>query len=206
MARYIGATCRISRRLGTDLGLKSRARDITTKCKLGVPPGQHGQKRSKETGYKVQLREKQKLRYLYGVQEKQFRRYYQEAVRRQGATGHVLLKLLEGRLDTVVHRLGFGCTRAESRQLVKHKSILVNGRGVNVPSYQVQPGDKIEVAEHCRGQLRIQSSLNLNEGQGVPEWLSLNAEEMSGIFKRVPERNELPSEFNEQLVVELYSK
>lgn len=206
MARYVGSTCRVSRRLGTDLGLKSRMRDISTKCKLTTAPGQHGQKRGRETGYGLQLREKQKLRYMYGVLERQFRRYYAEASRRKGATGEVLLKILECRLDNVVYRLGFGSTRAEARQLVRHKAILVNGKVVNIPSYSVSAGDEIEVRERCKNQTRIQDALKLAEGAGFPEWISVDTAKKSGVFKRVPDRSDLPAEINEQLVVELYSK
>ncbi len=206
MARYLGPTCRVSRRLGTDLGLKSRGRDLDSKCKLTTPPGAHTQKKSRETGYGLQLREKQKIRYIYGVLEKQFRKYYAEAARRKGATGEILLKLLECRLDNIVYRLGFGVTRAESRQLVRHKAVLVNNQVVNVPSYQVTPGDVIEIKENKRGQTRIQDSLKIAEGFGFPEWMSVDTAKMVGVFKRIPDRSDLPAELNEQLVVELYSK
>lgn len=206
MARYIGPTCRKARRLGTDLGLKSRVRDIESKCKLNAKPGQHGQRRSRDTGHGLQLNEKQKFKYMYGVLERQFRRYYAEAARRKGATGETLFKLLECRLDNVVYRLGFGSTRAEARQLVRHKSILVNGKIVNIPSAQVYPGDVIEVREKSRGQVRIQDALRLAENAGYPEWIEIDASNLKGIFKRVPDRSELPAELNEQLVVELYAK
>lgn len=206
MARYIGPTCRVSRRFGTDLGLKSRARDIDSKCKLTTPPGSHGQKRPRETGFGLQLREKQKIRYMYGVLERQFIRYYAEASRRKGATGEILLKLLESRLDNVVYRLGFGSTRAEARQLVRHKAVLVNGKCVSIPSYQVTVGDTIEIRERSRNQTRIQDSLRLAEGAGFPEWVSVDPSKMTGIYKRVPDRADLPAELNVQLVVELYSK
>ncbi len=206
MARYLGPTCRVSRRLGTDLGLKSRGRDIESKCKLATPPGSHAQKKSRETGYGLQLREKQKIRYIYGVLEKQFRKYYAEATRRKGATGEILLKLLECRLDNIVYRLGFGVTRAECRQLVRHKAVLVNNQVINIPSYQVAAGDVIEIREKKRGQTRIQDSLKIAEGFGFPEWVSVDTAKMVGVFKRIPDRSDLPAELNEQLVVELYSK
>lgn len=206
MARYLGPTCRIARRLGTDLGLKSRARDIETKCNINTQPGMHGQRKTRETGHGLQMKEKQKFKYQYGVLEKQFRLYYTEAARRKGATGEILFKLLESRLDNVVYRMGYGCTRAESRQLVRHKAILVNGKCVNIPSYQAKPGDVVEVRERCRGQVRIQDSLKLAETQGFSDWIEVDVAKMQGTYKRVPERNELPAEFNEQLVVELYAK
>lgn len=206
MARYLGPTCRVARRLGTDLGLKSRVRDFETKCNINTQPGQHGTKKTRETGHGLQMREKQKFKYQYGVLEKQFRLYYAEAARRKGATGELLFKLLESRLDNVVYRMGLGCTRAEARQLVRHKAILVNGSSVNIPSYQVKPGDEIEVRERSRSQVRIQDSLKLAETQGFVEWIIIDVANMKGTFKRVPERNELPAELNEQLVVELYAK
>lgn len=206
MARYLGPTCRRSRRLGTDLGLKSRIRDLDSKCKLATPPGSHAQKKTRETGYGLQLREKQKIRYIYGVLEKQFRRYYAEASRRKGATGETLLQLLECRLDNIVYRLGFGTTRSESRQLVKHKAVLVNNKTVNIPSYQVAAGDVIEIRERSKAQTRIQDSLKLAEGFGFPEWVSVDSGKMVGVFKRIPDRSDLSAEFNEQLVVEFYSK
>lgn len=206
MARYLGSTCRVSRRLGTDLGLKSRTRDLDSKCKLTTPPGMHTQKKTRETGYGLQMRAKQQIRYMYGVLEKQFRRYYKEASRRKGATGETLLKLLECRLDNIVYRLGFGTTRAESRQLVRHKAILVNNKVINIPSYQVAAGDVIEVRERSKTQTRIQDSLKLAENFGFPEWVSVDPTKMMGVFKRIPDRSDLPAELNEQLVVELYSK
>jgi small subunit ribosomal protein S4 len=206
MARYRGATCRIARGLGTDLGLKSRVRELDSKCKLATPPGMHGQKRGRATDHGVQLREKQKFRYMYGVLEKQFRKYYAEAARRKGATGELLLQLLECRLDNVVYRLGFGSTRAEARQLVRHKAILVNGKVVNIPSYAVAAGDTIEVREKSKSQVRIQDALRLTEGVGFPEWVDVDVSKMQGTFKRIPERSDLPAELNEQLVVELYAK
>lgn len=206
MARYLGSTCKVSRRLRTDLGLKSRVRDVESKCKLTTPPGMHGAKRGRGTDHGMQLSEKQKFRYMYGVLEKQFRRYYAEAARRKGATGEILFQLLEGRLDNVVYRLGFGSTRAEARQLVRHKAILVNGRVVNIPSYSVQPSDVIEVREKSKSQVRIQDALKLAESVGFPEWVEIDVKALKGVFKRVPDRSELPAELNEQLVVELYAK
>jgi small subunit ribosomal protein S4 len=194
------------RRLGTDLGLKSRARDVETKCKLTTPPGQHGQKRARLTGHGLQMAEKQKFKYMFGVLERQFHRYYVEAARRKGATGEILFKLLECRLDNVVYRMGFGCTRAEARQLVRHKAILVNGKCVNIPSCQVKPGDVIEVRERSRSQVRIADALRMAESAGFPEWVLVDTSKMHGTFKRIPERSDLPAEFNEQLIVELYAK
>ena len=206
MARYIGPKCKLSRREGTDLMLKSRARPIESKCQIDKTPGQHGGKVKRLSDYAVQLREKQKLRRIYGILEKQFRRYYKEAARRKGSTGEILLQLLESRLDNVVYRMGFGSTRSEARQLVSHRAILVNGKNVNIPSYQVEPSDEIQVRDKSRKQLRIQDALNVAEQYGLPEWVEVDVKKMAGVFKQVPERSELPSEINEQLVVELYSK
>ncbi len=206
MARYLGSTCKVSRRLGTDLGLKSRVRDLGAKCKLSTRPGVHGQKRSRGSEHCVQLNEKQKFRFMYGVLERPFRRYYQEAARRSGATGEILFQLLECRLDNVVYRLGFGSTRAEARQLVRHKAILVNGRSVNIPSYSVKANDLIEVREKSKNQVRIQDALKLAENVGFPEWVEVDVAHLSGVLKRIPDRSDLPAEFNEQLVVELYAK
>lgn len=206
MARYIGPKCKLSRREGTDLQHKSGIRALDSKCKVDLPPGQHGARKSRLTDYGLQLREKQKVKRVYGLLEKQFRRYYKEAARRKGNTGEFLLKLLEVRLDNVVYRMGFASTRSEARQLVTHKSILVNGAVVNIPSYQVKPGDKIEIREKCRGQLRIGAALQLAQQRGSVEWIDVNEKEFSGTFKTVPERADLPSEFKEQLIVELYSK
>jgi small subunit ribosomal protein S4 len=206
MARYLGPKCKLSRREGTDLFLKSRARPLESKCQIDKIPGEQGSKAKRLSDYAVQLREKQKLRRIYGVLERQFRKYYQEANRLRGSTGENLLKLLECRLDNVVYRMGFGCTRNEARQLVSHKSVMVNGKTVNIPSYQVRPTDIIAIREKCRKQLRIQDSLNVAEQYGMPEWVDVNIKKMEGIFKSVPERSDLPAEINEQLVVELYSK
>jgi small subunit ribosomal protein S4 len=206
MARYIGPKCKLSRREGTDLGLKSRVRALDSKCNMEKVPGQQGERRRRQSDYGLQLREKQKVRRIYGVLEKQFRNYYKKAAQRKGATGDNLLKLLEGRLDNVVYRMGFGSTRAEARQLVSHKAILVNGQTVNIPSYQVSPEDVISVREKSRNQVRIQNSLALAEQYEFPEWVEVDVKGMSATFKRVPDRSELPAEISEQLIVELYSK
>lgn len=206
MARYLGPKCKISRREGTDLFLKSRARPLDSKCKIDKLPGQHGDKRSRASNYGMQLREKQKLRRIYGVLERQFRNYYKKASRLKGSTGENLLKLLECRLDNVAYRMGFGVTRAECRQLVSHKAIEVNGIVVSIPSYQVSPDDVVSVREKSRKQLRIQDALNAAEQIGIPEWVEVDIKKMQGRFKSVPERDELPPDINESLVVELYSK
>jgi small subunit ribosomal protein S4 len=206
MARYIGPKCKLSRREGTDLFLKSGVRALESKCKAEAVPGQHGARRGRLSDYGVQLREKQKVRRIYGVLEKQFRNYYKEAARLKGATGENLLQLLESRLDNVVYRMGFGATRAESRQLVSHKAILVNGQVVNIPSYQVKPGDVVSLREKAKKQLRVQSALALAAQRGEPEWLEVSAEKLEGTFKALPDRQDLSSEINENLIVELYSK
>lgn len=206
MARYIGPKCKLSRREGTDLFLKGRGRSLDTKCKLDKAPGQHGDRRARLSDYGLQLREKQKLRRIYGVLERQFRNYYKTASRMKGSTGENLLQLLERRLDNVVYRMGFGATRAEARQLVSHKAIQVNGRAVNIASYQVQPSDVVAVREKAKKQVRIQDSLTLAEQFGFPEWVEVDTKKMEGVFKSIPERSELPAEINESLVVELYSK
>jgi small subunit ribosomal protein S4 len=205
MARYLGPTCKLARREGTDLFLKSGARALDSKCKLDTAPGMHGVRRGRLSDYGVQLREKQKVRRMYGVLEKQFRAYYKEAARRKGATGENLLQLLEGRLDNVVYRMGFGSTRAESRQLVSHKAILINGSTVNIPSYQVQANDVIAIREKSKTQLRIKSALDLS-GQRSVEWVDVNNIKLEGTFKRIPDRADLAAEINENLIVELYSK
>ena len=190
-----------------DLMLTSRTRPLDSKCKLDTPPGQHGARRQRRSSdYALQLREKQKLRRMYGVLERQFHKYYKEAARLRGATGENLLRLLESRLDNVVYRMGFGATRAESRQLVSHKAIMVNGRCVNIPSYQVGLSDVISVREKARKQQRIQDSLTLTEQYGFPGWVEVDTAKMKGVFKAAPEREDLPPDINEQLVVELYSK
>lgn len=206
MARYIGPKCKLSRREGTDLMLKSGVRALESKCKPEAAPGQHGARRGRLSDYGVQLREKQKVRRIYGVLEKQFRNYYKEAARLKGATGENLLQLLESRLDNVVYRMGFGSTRAEARQLVSHKGITVNGAVINIPSYQVKAGDVVAVREKAKKQLRIQSAVALAAQRGEPEWIEVNADKLEGVFKAAPERQELSSEINENLIVELYSK
>ena len=206
MAKYTGPKCKQSRRAGTDLLLKGRGRSIESKCKLDSPPGQHGARRQRLSDYGVQLREKQKLKQMYGVLERQFRGYYKSAASRKGSTGTVLLQLLEGRLDNVSYRMGFGATRAEARQLVNHKAIAVNGQTVNIPSFQVRPGDKIEIREKARNQSRIQQSLEIAEQIGFPEWVEVDEKGMKGTFKTVPERDQILPDINENLVVELYSK
>ena len=206
MARYLGPKLKLSRREGTDLFLKSGVRPIDSKCKIDNAPGQHGIRRGRLSDYAVQLREKQKVRRIYGVLEKQFRNYYKTADRKKGPTGENLLKLLECRLDNVVYRMGFGSTRAESRQLVSHKSITVNGGIVNIASYQVKPDDIVAVTEKSRAQLRIQAALQLASQRGQVDWVDVSAEKMEGTFKRLPDREELPAEINENLIVELYSK
>ena len=206
MARYIGPKCKLMRREGTDLFLKSRVRSVDSKCNMEKVPGQQGDRRRRLSDYGVQLREKQKVRRLYGILERQFRNYYTEADRVKGPTGENLLRLLESRLDNVVYRMGFGATRAEARQLVSHKAITVNGKIVNIPSFNVSPEDVIAVAEKAKKQERIKNSLGIAEQYGMPEWLEVDTKGMSGTFKRLPDRVELPAEINEQLIVELYSK
>jgi small subunit ribosomal protein S4 len=207
MARYVGPKCKLSRREGTDLFLKSGVKPLESKCKLQVPPGGiKGERRTRLSDYGLQLREKQKLRRMYGVLERQFGNYYEEAARRSGATGENLLKLLESRLDNVVYRMGFAATRAEARQLVSHKAITVNERAVTIASYQVKAGDVVQVRERSRKQLRIQSALNVAQQVGFPDWVEVNDKEMRGVFKQVPARDEVLPDINENLVVELYSK
>ena len=208
MARYIGPKCKLSRREGTDLFLKSGIRPLESKCKAEQPPGQaaSGRRPGRLSDYGVQLREKQKVRRMYGVLEKQFRGYYKKAARSRGATGEVLLQLLEGRLDNVVYRLGFGATRAEARQLVAHRSILVNGRSVNIASYQVKAGDVVSVREKSKNQLRVKNAMELAQQRGFPAWLEVDEKKFEGVFKALPERIDLPAEINENLIVELYSK
>jgi small subunit ribosomal protein S4 len=208
MARYIGPTCKLARREGADLSLKSPARGLESKCKLGQAPGQHGAtRRQRLSDYAVQLREKQKVRRIYGILEKQFRNYYKKAAGQKGSTGENLLNLLEGRLDNVVFRMGFAVTRAQARQLVSHKGVTVNGAGVNIPSYQVKAGDMVAIAEKAKNQLRIKEAITLNnELDMVPAWVVVDSEKAEGEFKRFPDRDELPSDINEHLIVELYSK
>ena len=206
MARYLGPTCKLSRREGTDLFLKSGVRPLESKCRAESAPGQHGQRRGRLSDYGVQLREKQKVRRIYGILEKQFRNYYKSAARTKGNTGENLLTLLESRLDNVVYRMGFGSTRAESIQLVAHNSILVNGAKVNIASFSVSAGDVISLREKAKKQLRVQSALQLAAQRSESSWVNVNSEKMEGTFIRNPDREDLPSEINENLIVELYSK
>jgi small subunit ribosomal protein S4 len=206
MARYIGPKCKLSRRVGTDLLLKSRGRSLETKCKLDTPPGQHGARKPRLSDYALQLREKQKLKQMYGLLERQFRNYYVKATKSKGATGLNLLRLLEQRLDNVVYRMGFAATRAEARQLVSHKGILVNGTSVNIASYRVQVGDIVEVREKSRNQTRIASALSIAAQIGFPDWVEVSEKAFKGTFKSLPEREQIVPDINENLVVELYSK
>lgn len=206
MARYIGPKCKLSRREGTDLYLKSSRRALETKCNLETPPGVQGAKRGRPSDYALQLREKQKLRRMYGVLEKQFSNYYKEAARIKGSTGENLLTLLESRLDNVVYRMGYGSTRAEARQLVSHKAILVDGEIVNIPSYRVKPNQTISIRERAKKQSRISEALELAGQRGLPGWVEVDAKKMEGVYKANPDRTDLPAEINESLVVELYSK
>lgn len=208
MAKYTDSKCRQCRREGEKLFLKGE-KCFSGKCAIEnrpFPPGQHGQRRTRLSDYARQLREKQKLRRIYGVLERQFRLYYKEADRRRGSTGENLLQLLEARLDNVVYRMGFGVSRSEARQLVRHNGVTVNGKKVNIPSYQVRPGDVVAVSEKAKAQLRVKAALDMAQQRGFPEWLDVDAGKLSGVFKATPERGELPAEINEQLVVELYSK
>lgn len=206
MARYLGPKCKLSRREGTDLFLKSARRPLDSKCKLESRPGQHGAKQTRVSEYGTQLREKQKIRRMYGVLERQFRTYFAEAERRKGATGENLLQLLESRLDNSVYRMGFGSTRAEARQLVSHGGILVNGKPVNIPSYLLKPADVVSLKEKAQKQLRVQDALKLAEANGFPNWVEVDTKKFSGVFKTLPDRQEFAADINEQLVVELYSK
>ncbi|MCX7072465.1 MAG: 30S ribosomal protein S4 [Gammaproteobacteria bacterium] len=206
MARYIGPTCKLARRAGTDLLLKSRGRSLDSKCKLDTPPGQHGARKQRLSDYALQLREKQKLKQMYGLLERQFRNYYQKATRSKGATGLNLLRFLEQRLDNVVYRMGFAATRAEARQLVGHKAILVNGKSVNIPSYSIQVGDVVQVREKSRNQTRITQALSVASQIGLPEWVEVDEKALKGVFKALPERDQIVQDINENLVVELYSK
>lgn len=207
MARYIGPKAKLSRREGTDLFLKSARRSISDKAKFDTKPGQHGRTSGSRTSdYGLQLREKQKVKRMYGVLEKQFRRYFSEADRRRGNTGANLLFLLESRLDNVVYRMGFGSTRAEARQLVSHKAILVNGQSVNIPSYLVRAGDIIAVREQSRKQTRVQEALQLATQVGMPSWVEVSVDKAEGVFKKVPDRDEFGADINESLIVELYSR
>jgi small subunit ribosomal protein S4 len=206
MAKYLGPKLKLSRREGTDLFLKSGIRSIESKCKLDQPPGHHGIRKPRLSDYAVQLREKQKVRRLYGILERQFKIYYKRAARLKGNTGANLLQLLERRLDNVVYRMGFGCTRSESRQLVNHKSVLVNNTIVNIASYQICPNDVISIRLKSKNQSRIKAALELVEQREKPTWLEVDVTKMEGFFKRFPERSDLSAEINEHLIVELYSK
>ena len=208
MAKYTGSKCRQCRREGGKLFLKGE-KCYTSKCAVEsrpFPPGQHGQRRTRLSDYASQLREKQKVRRIYGVLEKQFRNYYKKAVSTKGSTGDNLLQLLEGRLDNVVYRMGFSSSRSESRQLVRHNGISVNGARVNIPSYQVQPNDVISINEKSRAQIRVQSAMDLAQQRGIADWLDVDTKKMQGVYKARPERSELPADINENLIVELYSK
>ncbi len=206
MARYLGPKCKLSRREGTDLFHKSGVRPYSVKCRSESIPGFQQGRRIRQSDYGIQLREKQKVKRLYAVLEKQFRNYYKKASKRKGATGENLLLMLESRLDNMVYRMGFASTRSEARQLVSHKAITVNGKVVNIASYQVKPEDTVAVAEKAQQQLRIQLALSLAEQRGIPPWIEVNPERKEGIYKAYPERDMLPSEINESLIVELYSK
>lgn len=208
MARYIGPTCKLARREGADLSLKSPARAIDSKCKLDQKPGQHGAaKKGKLSDYATQLREKQKVKRIYGLLERQFRNYYKKASTKKGNTGETLLQMLEQRLDNVIYRMGFAVTRPQARQLVSHKGVLVNGKSVNLPSYQVKAGDSIQLSERAQKYLNVQEALTLNQQMDlIPGWCEVDAKKFSGVFKSVPDRADLPSDINEALIVELYSK
>jgi small subunit ribosomal protein S4 len=206
MARYLGPRCKLSRREGKDLSLTSGVTPLEKKCKLDTRPGMHGVRRGRETEYGVQLREKQKVRRIYGVMERQFRNYFTKAARLKGSTGENLLRLLECRLDNIVYRMGFGCTRAEARQLVNHGAILVNGKVVNIPSYELMPGDEVSIKEVKKKQLRIQGALALSQLRAACSWIEVDANDLKGVFKQCPDRADLPSDIVEKLIVELYSK
>ncbi|OWT63548.1 30S ribosomal protein S4 [Candidimonas nitroreducens] len=207
MARYIGPKCKLSRREGTDLFLKSSRRSLDSKCKLESKPGQHGRTSGSRTSdYGLQLREKQKLKRMYGVLEKQFRKYFEEAERRRGNTGETLIQLLESRLDNVVYRMGFGSTRAEARQLVNHRAIELNGRTADIASIIVKSGDVVSIREKAKAQLRIRESLDLASGQGLPQWVEVDSNKMAGTFKQAPDRADVARDVNESMVVELYSR
>ncbi|HXE20249.1 30S ribosomal protein S4 [Castellaniella sp. UC4442_H9] len=207
MARYIGPKCKLSRREGTDLFLKSARRSLDSKCKLESKPGQHGRTSGSRTSdFGLQLREKQKLKRMYGVLERQFRRYFQEAERRRGNTGETLIQLLESRLDNVVYRMGFGSTRAEARQLVNHRAIEINGHTADVASMLVQAGDVVAVREKAKNQIRIKESIELASGNGLPQWVEVDAAKLSGVYKQAPDRQDVAHDVNESMVVELYSR
>lgn len=206
MARYLGPKCKLARRHKADLSLKSGHRALATKCKLDTAPGVHGARKGRGTEYSIQLSEKQKLKYLYGVLERQFSNYFKKAARLKGSTGENLLKLLECRLDNVLYRMGFGSTRAEARQLVSHRAVLVNGKAVNIPSYSLEPGDVISIRDKAKTQLRIQGALTLAQARQACGWIEVDANELTGVFKQIPERSDLSQDISEKLIVELYSK
>lgn len=206
MARYLGPKCKLSRREGTDLQHKSGIRSIESKCKLDVPPGMHGARRGRTTDYRIMMRMKQLIKRYYNLMEKQFRNCYAKADQMNGPTGENLLMLLESRLDNIVYRMGFASTRAEARQLVTHKAILVNGKTLNIPSYRVVPGDVVEIRERAKSQLRIAAALEIAQQRSLPEWLEVDAKKKQGTFKAIPGLADLPAEFKVNLVVELYSK
>ncbi len=208
MARYIGPTCKLARREGADLSLKSPARALDSKCKLEQKPGQHGAARKgRLSDYGVQLREKQKVKRIYGLLERQFHKYYEKASNQKGNTGENLLRALESRLDNIIYRMGFAVTRAQARQLVSHGAVSVNAKRVNLPSYQVKPGDEVALTERARSQLRVQESVNVSQEMDlVPQWVEVDAKKFSGVIKALPERSDLPSDINESLIIELYSK
>lgn len=206
MAKYTGPKCKLARREGTDLFLKSGIRSLESKCKIDHPPGPQSGRRGRASDYALQLREKQKLRRMYGVLERQFSIYYKKASQQKGSTGENLLQILEQRLDNVCWRMGFGSTRAEARQLVNHKGVTVNGVVVNIPSYQVQPHDVVAVREKAKKQNRVLDAVELGQQRGIPEWIEVDPKKLEGVFKSVPVRSDLPAEINESLVVELYSK
>ena len=207
MARYLGPKCKLSRREGTDLFLKSGVRPLDSKCKLEVPPGTTaGQRRGRLSDYGLQLREKQKLRRMYGVLEKQFRNYYKKSAQRKGSTGENLIRMLEGRLDNIVYRMGYASTRAEARQLVSHKAITVNGSIVNIASYQVNAGDVVSVRDKAQEQMRIKSAMEISTQMGLPDWVEVDEKKLTGVLRSLPERDDVLPDINENLVVELYSK
>jgi small subunit ribosomal protein S4 len=207
MARYLGPKCKLSRREGTDLFLKSGVRPLESKCKLDTPPGTTAsQRRSRLSDYGLQLREKQKLRRMYGVLEKQFRNYYKKSAQRKGSTGENLIRMLEGRLDNVVYRMGYASTRSEARQLVSHKAITVNGHVVNIASYQLSAGDTVSVRDKAQKQMRIHSAMEISTQMGLPDWVEVDEKKLTGVLRSLPEREDVLPDINENLVVELYSK
>ncbi|MDR1057590.1 MAG: 30S ribosomal protein S4 [Coxiellaceae bacterium] len=206
MAKYIGPKCRLSRRAGVDLQHKSKIRSLDSKCKASVPPGQFGERASRATDYNLQLRMKQLIKFYYGILERQFHNYYKKADRQKGSSGENLIRMLESRLDNVVYRMGFAATRAESRQMVNHRSVMVNSKIVNIPSYAVSPNDEIAIKEKSKKQGRIANAIIVAEKGTIPEWLTVDSKKTTGIFKRYPDASEFPPEFKVHLVIELYSK